>query len=96
MEVNRGHGARAGGDTETKFLSRLEPGVLIHLYCPDLLLLTVFVLCRGLYFAKGVCVCVCLCVCVCVRLCVCVRACIHVCVCVIVPHFFHVSRLDIS
>ena len=28
-----GHGARAGRDTETKCLSQLEPGVLIHLLC---------------------------------------------------------------
>ena len=30
-----GHGARAGRDTETESLSRLEPGVLIHLLSSD-------------------------------------------------------------
>ena len=29
------HGVRAGKDTETKCLSRLEPGVPINLQCPD-------------------------------------------------------------
>ena len=36
-----GHRARVGRDIETKCLSRLEPGLPIHLYCPDLLRLTV-------------------------------------------------------
>ena len=30
-----GHGARAGRDTATKCLSRLEPGIPIHLHSPD-------------------------------------------------------------
>ena len=37
-----GYGAQAGRDTETNCLSRLAPGVQIHLHCPDLPRLTVF------------------------------------------------------
>ena len=34
-QAEAGDGAQVGSDTETKCLSRLEPGVPIHLHCPD-------------------------------------------------------------
>ena len=41
MEVNRDTGLEPG-ESETKCLSRLEPGVPIHLHCPDPPCLMVF------------------------------------------------------